>query len=414
MSKFSSLILLFAISLSVLIPETVSAQTVLRDLEPDNPYVETLNDREPTHTWHYTSELDSVIDLQVTALGESLRHLEVYIFDAESGTVLGEGKTAFGAKPMSIMIRATAGQQFEIRLSKGSSVGGGEYQILMEVLPASTVILASRPHDMGKQVRLLGSSTDGFSLIRSNFNLCHDNYSPMLKDLGWGIVWYRYASDDQSKNKQAQAMRFFDQAGQDVSYDFVFPVMPNAVSFAMIPPTALAVAINPRLSNGYALDSSAWNPDIPASMAFDNIYRFSRNPTTAEMSVDIQLLRHHSSAGEAPYLHHSIDISLTNIGNYDISRQAGGMLGFAVYNSHGELVDMGGIIIRADVPLGVDETTVITMSSISQTGSCVQPYDPEGHEIWIGVTFTDNNRSTVFNAFEVFPIGTVPFEYTRN
>jgi len=364
-----------------------------------------LTDRTPVVGYQFAANQGDKIAITAAPSNEALTFLDVQLLDSSNGNVIDSQYTSSGTEPAHIMSEILSDGIYLIRLSKGDAVGGGDFWVNLELMPQDTEIIQSSAHGMGKPI--LVNNDFYWDLLRGDFNRCHDGYSPVPKNAGWGILWYRNPSDETS---YARPEFYIPGVGWiDNDYSPKTLAMPGGIDFVMVPPQLIRAAADPgHFGNAVELrDIEEWLGEAePKFSLYD--YEFDPSPSIVnDMAVDIELVRHFSEEGKAPFFHHQIEINVSNIGEYNIPGDAG-RIAFAVYNTAGELVDLGGYMFESS-PFEVGTTRTITLWSASGSGSCVQPYDPQGHEIWVGI-FYGGNPNVVFNAFEIFPVGTVPFE----
>lgn len=378
-----------------------------------------LTDRTPVTGYQFAAEQGDKVAIAAMSAEETLTFLDLQLLDSNWNLIHSQ-QTTPGADPAYITSEIPVDGIYVIRISKGSAVGGGEFRVRIELLPPDAEIVQSSAHGMGMPVIV---DSDQWELLKGDFNRCHNGYTVSPEDSGVGIVWYRNPSDMVLRGRPE--FNFPGRAGAFLDrYDVVQLATPGAIDFVMIPQLLLRAAGDPQFNLAFPLENiDDETSDKIVTISLDEYEYYPSPSILTDMAVDIELIRHFSEKGEAPFFHHQIELRITNVGEYDI-RGRGGRIAFAVYNTSGELVDMGGYVFTDD-SFEVGTTRTISLQSVSQSGNCVQPYDPQGHEIWIGVSYNDSATMTtgdykiwtsrggspnVFNAFEVFPIGTVPFE----
>lgn len=251
-------------------------------------------------------------------------------------------------------------------------------------LPDNQVITQTIP--LGEKLTLeIDNIPDGLSLEFPAFLQCRaDGDSEQLVEDYWGIVAMNVTRDNAWVDAGNANFILESSDGQELGrYPSGFEFASNETGWLM----------SNQNGNGLVMQSSDTSV-AKLRIEFNDVYWRPVSQDNLDYKIETEA-RKHSLYNSEKYPQHQLSLNIKNIGAMKIQKLS--IFGI-VMNHDGQLIDML-FLNPTKETLSPDEASNFEIRSMSKSGRCVGPADPQGYTIHYWVTFTaeDGERITDYN-----------------
>lgn len=287
------------------------------------------------------------------------------------------------------------GREALLRKEWAAALRAGQYpfseKTLLELknhtitLPDNKVI--SQTVSLGNNLTLeIDNMPDGLALEYPAFLQCReDGDSDQLVDDYWGILAINVMRDNAWVDAGSASFVLESTTGQELGR------YPSGFEFAS---SEIGWLISNQNGNGLVMQSTD-NPVAKLRIEFDAVYWRPVNPSNRDYQIETEV-RKHSLFGSEKHPQHQFIVNIKNIGAVDIQKLS--IFG-VVMNHEGQLIDML-LLNPTQETLSPDKASNFEIRSMSKSGRCVGPADPQGYTLNYWVTFIaeDGQRITDYDS----------------